>query len=596
MDPIFASQMNPPMQGGIGSMLGTNQQTNPWFNIANTFVPRNLHDVIRWARYIVIQSPTTSEVTRKYSSYPITEFIVDTKNTRTREQYLGVMKNLKMKEALQNVGFEYFTLGNVFISVYFPIHRTLTCPSCKTNYSAKKAPWITFKQFKYSGECPHCHLKVVFERHDTRSMNVKDIHLIQWTPEHILVNHNQFTGETEYYYKIPNSIKQKVQKGDSLFVNSLPWELIEAVKNNQDFKFDSDQIFHMKNISTGGSVEGIAVPPILSLFSLVFYQATLRKANEAVALEHLNPMRVIFPAPQSSNTDMAATGNIRNFKSRMEEALLQHKRDKNHILIAPTAVGYQPIGGEGKNLLVSQEIQQAEETILLSLGVSRELLSGLTNWTSSSVGLRMMENMLTSYVARLEELLNWTMNKVSTYMNLDKCEVSMVPFKLLDDENYKQLLFQLSSSAKISDTTLFEELSIDFSKEHKRLVEEAGAKAATQVLSQYEQEQSSYLAAKKSADKLNNDNELQTALQKAQELANELYSADEGTVRKYLGSIKTTDYAQWLMVSKLLEDMRRSTEHQGEVMNEAGQIAQDQETPGDQSQGQQPQGQQPQGQ
>lgn len=538
----------PFQSGGVG------QQGNPWFTIANQFIPRNLHDVIRWARYITIQSPTTSEVIRKLATYPITEFNIDTEQEGLKKRYKQVLSSFKLKEALQDAGFEFFTLGNVFISIYFPIHRELECPSCKISYNVKKAPWATFKQYQFHGVCPSCNFSGVFKRKDTKSLSIEDMNFIKWTPEHIAVNHNPITGESEYYYKIPNSVKLKIQKGDRLFVDSTPWALIEAVRYNQDFKFDRGSIFHLKNVSSGGTVEGISVPPLLSLFSLVFYQATLRKANEAIATEYLNPLRVIFPQAQTGNSDPVIAMSLRSFKSNMESALMQHKRDRNHILVAPTPVGYAPIGGEGKNLLVAQEIAQAEQSILLSLGVSQELLSGTTNWTSSSVGLRMMENLLTSYIGRLQDLIDWTVDKVSAYLTMEKVKVSLVPFKLLDDDNFKQLLAQLATTGDASKTTFFEEIGLDYAKEQEKIKEEAVIRTKMQAETQYETEQAHFVAAKELGQQMEANEEYKDILVEAQNTADQLLQADDNTRRSFLNQLKVTDYTMYLLASKIIDD------------------------------------------
>src|ERR1017187_7332104 len=75
---------------GGGNYAPTN---SPFFTVANQFLPRNLHDVIRWARYITTQSPVTTEVIRKLSTYPITNFLVDTKSEKTKEKYKEVFKS-----------------------------------------------------------------------------------------------------------------------------------------------------------------------------------------------------------------------------------------------------------------------------------------------------------------------------------------------------------------------------------------------------------------------------------------------------------------------------------------------------------------------
>ncbi len=533
---------------------GMGSQGNPWFTVANQFVPRNLHDVIRWARYISIQSPTTSEVIRKLATYPITDFVVDTEQINTKKRYEQVFKSFKLKEILQDCGFEFFTIGNVFLSIYFPIHRELICNVCKTSFNVKNAPWASFKQYQFHGTCPQCSNKGIFSHKDTKSTSIEDMNLIKWTPEHIAVGHNPITGESEYYYRIPNTIKAKIQKGDRLFVDSIPWAFIDAVRYNQDFKFDKGSLFHLKNISSGGTVEGISVPPLLSLFSLVYYQATLRKANEAIALEHLNPLRVVFPAAQTGNSDPVVSMSIRNFRSNMEDALKRHKADKNHIVIAPTPVGYSALGGDGKSLLVAQEIQQAEDTILLSLGVSRELLSGISNWTSSSIGLRMMENLLTSYTGRIQDLIDWIMNKVATYLAIDVVSVTMIPFKLLDDDNFKNLLSQLAVAGDVSKRTLFEEIGLDFHKEQSRIKEESALKASMEVETQYEVDQAHFMAARGAGEKMEDKGDYKAIVAEATQIADQLISQDQNKVGSLLSSIKIQNYSLYIMVSKILEE------------------------------------------
>jgi hypothetical protein len=507
------------------------------------------------------------------ATYPITDFNIDTEKAGLKQKYRALLKSFKLKEALANIGFEYFTIGNVFLSIYFPIHRSLICTSCNTAYNAKKADWVTFKQYKFSGTCPHCGHVGELKREDTKSLSVEDMNLIKWNPEHIVVSHNPISGESEYYYTIPNAVKVKIQKGDKLFVNSVPWGFIEAVKNNQSFKFDKGNIFHLQNVTTGGQVEGIAVPPMLTLFSLVFYQATLRKANEAVAQEYLNPLRVVYPQAQSSNSDPVVAMSLRNFVSNMEDALVKHKRDKNHVLVAPSPIGYQALGGEGKNLLVSGEIQQAEQTILLSLGVSMELLSGTTNWTSSSVGLRMMESHLFSYTSRLQDFIDWVTLKTSTYLSMDNVEVSLLPFKLLDDDNLKNMLFQLASAGKASTTTLYKELGLDFFKEQEKLVTESAELAKTEVNKAFEIEQAQFLAAKKRAVDLKDNEEFTGATDKAQQVAEQLANADESTRRSFLAHLKTTDYVTYALASKMLEEYRNSAEHKAQTQQEVDDTA-----------------------
>jgi hypothetical protein len=533
---------------------GNGQTPNPWFTISNQFLPRNLHDVIRWSRYITVHSPTVTEVIRKLCTYPITEFLIETEDEKLKEKYQEVFRSFKLKQTLQDIGFDYYTLGNVFVSVYFPIFRTLKCPGCKQEYPAKQAGFLIFKNYQFLGKCPACPYDGPFIRKDTKSLNIKEMNIIKWAPENIACHHNPITGESEYYYRIPNDIRKRVMQGDRLFVNSVPWGFIEAIQKNQDFKFDGENIFHLRNLSTGALVEGCSIPPLISLYSLVFYQATLRKANESIATEHMNPLRVIFPQPGSSNADPVVSMSLKNFTEKMQATLKQHKRDKNYVLIAPAPVGYAALGGEGKNLLVSAEIQQAEDMILLSMGVSRELLSGQTNWTSSTVGLRLLENTLNSYVTQVLELLDWVMKKTTTYLSITPAKITLVPFKLTDDEALKQALLQMVQNGQASFSTLFEALGLDYDEELDRIKKDAVQRAIKEVQVKAEIDQAVFMEGTKSGDKLDNNVDYQAALVQAQQMVTQLRSMDPAQAQEALNEVKLSDYALYVLVDKMLKD------------------------------------------
>jgi len=584
MSSLYQPPLTPGFNAGYSPAGGNNATAttkSPFFSIANQFIPRNLHDVIRWARFITSQSPVTTEVIRKLATYPITDFNIDTPNESIRRNYKGLFKSLELKASLHDIGFEFHTLGNVFVSVYFPIHRSLVCPHCAQSYAAKAASFAKFNNFQFEGECPSCGIKGQFKIVDTKSYDINKISLIKWDPTHIAVNHNPITDEYDYYYKIPNGIKRKIQLGDRLFVDSVPWSFVEAAKNNQDFKFDRNNIFHLKNLSTGQLVEGVSVPPLISQYSLVFYQQTLRKANESVAQDYMAPMRVIYPTAQTANSDPIISMSMRNFVTNMQQALVKHKQDNNHILIAPVPIGYSTVSGEGKTLLVSQEIAQAEESILMSLGVSRELLSGTTNWTSSTVGLRMLENTLTTYTGQMERLIEWVMERTTKYLNWETHAVTLVPFKLTDDEGLRQMLLQLYSQGKASVSTLLESYGIDYEDELKKIREDTLQEAISQAQMGMEIDRGVFLATKKSMDKFDSTNDYRTALAKAQQMAEELHQTDPNTCRQVLNQLKIEDYAMYLMVSKLIDEI--STQMNPEVGPD-GQPVQGQEAGQDPSQ------------
>jgi len=551
--------------GPFGSSGNYAQTNSPFFSVANQFLPRNLHDVIRWAKFITMQSPVTTEVIRKFSTYPITEFIVDTKSERLSDKYKEIFKSFRLKQSLHNVGFEYYTVGNVFISIYWPILRTLECKECKACYPAKNAEFLQFKNFKFVGTCPTCGYSGEFRRTDTKSTNISDMNMIKWDPLNIAVHNNPITGECEYYYKIPNDVKKRVHMGDRLFVNSTPWDFIEAIKNNQDFKFDNDSIYHLKNVSAGHELNGVAIPPLISLFGLVFYQTTLRRANESISSDYMAPLRVIYPTAQTGQSDPVAAMSMRNFVNHMTRAMVAHKKDKNHVLIAPVPIGYQTVSGEGKNLLVTAEIQAAEESILLSLGVSRDLLMGVTNWQSSSVGLRLLENTMLVYTSQIQGLIDWMMAKICKYLSLEYCSVKLQDFKLTDDDSLRQFLAQksLAGDNSVSPSTVYEAFGMNYTDELESGQKDMLAKAIKDIETKFLVDQAVFVASKEVVDKFDKDSEYLTKLGQAQAIAQQLYSVDYMSQMTTLNQLEIADYPMYLLVGRLLDEFNEGQASQG---------------------------------
>jgi hypothetical protein len=171
------------------------------------------------------------------------------------------------------------------------------------------------------------------------------------------------------------------------------------------------------------------------------------------------------------------------------------------------------------------------------------------------------------------------MIKVSSYLEIENVKVDLLPFKLMDDDNAKQLLTQLAAVGKASYTSVFEEFGMDFAKEQEKIMEESVELAKGQIETQYEIEQAQFLAGKKKTDDMNENEGYKTALQKAQEMAEQLLGADDGTQRSFMTKLKTSDYGQWLMVGRIIEEQKRSQQQQDQ--QNAQQIGQQAQQNGD---------------
>ena len=545
-------------------VYGKGQTPNPFYSIANQFVPRNFHDIIKWSRYILTQSPTTVEVIRKFATYPITDFQVDSGSSTVRDKYQELIKSIRLKNFLNDVGFDYYTLGNVYVSIYFPIQRMLVCPSCGTEHDARTCDkLIKFKRYEFHGECSKCTYSGKFERVDRKSKDIDDINLVKWPAEHVSVNHNPITGESEYYYKFPNATKRRIMTGDPNFISTVPWSMIEAVKNNQDFKFDKKNLYHMKTISMGDVLEGLGMPPVISLYSSIFHQTLLKRANEAIATEHMTPFRILFPQQSSAMGDPISMMSLGNFVKNMEDQMKKFKGDPNHVTIAPVPVGYSAVGGQGRALLVSQELQFIEESILMGMGVSRELLSGTTNWTSSTVGLRLLDNSMNDYTTQVQELIDWIMSRLSTYLNMTECDVTLTPFELLDDDVLKQALPAMMQQGIVSETTALKAFGIDFNEEQEQIRKDRVSKTMNEIQTEHEVKSASFMKSKDVESEQQDDNGYRNARDQAYKYASHIIRmGSQEEQSSALFALKNQDPTLYNMTVEVLSEysqIRQST-------------------------------------
>jgi hypothetical protein len=302
----------------------------------------------------------------------------------------------------------------------------------------------------------------------------------------------------------------------------------------------------------------------------------LRKANEAIALDHTVPFRVIHPAQSSNVADPVSTISLQEWKDRMKDEMRQWRRDPLHIMFAPIPVGVTQIGGQGRALLTLGEVQEAEKGIVAALGIPMEFLYGGLTQSGMEATLRLIENQLATHIGDIKDLLQWIDDSCSKFLGWEKIEVDMVPFKMVDDTVKKGMILQLYSMGQqtgtkiISDTTMAELNDIDLVKEEDRIRQETLDSVRRQQELQID------------IQKLQNNSKIQSQQQavsgtpynqqeviaKADEIVQQLLQMDYGARKSQLHSLQVEDYILYSVVVQRLESA--NTGQQGQMTAEAG--------------------------
>lgn len=533
---------------------------NPMFDFLTGFVPRKLKDLFKWAEYLAFNSAHIYAVIKKFGEYPITKFVYEDGAPNERERHKDLFeKTLRMKGFLTKVSFDKWLYGNSFVSVYEPFKRMLVCGSCKQKTDIQACDYdFSLDKLTFKFRCPACKMRTVGKVDDQPLTDKRKLRLIRWDPKAINIMPNPFTGECLYYYEVPRTVEQQIRAGNHHLINTTPYEFLIAMQKGKTFLFEDDQLYHMKVPGPAGVESHWGFPPITAAIKLFLFAAILRRANEAIAMEHITPFRVMFPQASSGNGDPITQIPLDEWREKVERYYKDFRKDPLQVMFAPTAIGVQNIGGDGRAMLTLGELQEAEKNIVLSMGVPMEFLSGGLGQTRGEITLRMIENQLQTHIEDLNDLLQWVETKVTQFLGWQTMSVRLADFKMIDDIDRKNFFLQLWQQQKVSDTTMYEMFEIDPVRERKLRKEDALADAKAQQemqnavqklqqsLSSQAQQQAAQQSGRQSYDQ-------QQMVSQADQMVQEMQQYDQGTQRSRMDSLKGEDLVMYALVKERME-------------------------------------------
>jgi hypothetical protein len=428
------------INGGVTSQ-GVNYP-HPFFDVAHTYLPVTVKQLFRWCRYYFLTNPLVNATVFKLSEYPITDIIIDHPNPKVRQRWTDYyQEHLRFRPFQIECGLDYHTYGNTMVSMGFPFHKYLKCKACGFQERASKIrnSWI-FSNLAYRLTCPKCSTTSEADVEDFYYKDASGIRLIRWNCEHIEVSYNDVTGESTYFYNIPPTVKNDIVVGKKDVVESMPHVFIQALRQKKGVVFAKDNFFHMKRPTLAQQDRGWGTPVPLPVLKDAFYLQIMKKAQEAILLEHIVPLRVMFPQPGSGSSDPYTTINLVEWRDHVATEIARWRYDNNYIPILPIPIGNQTIGGDGRALLLTQEIQTWSEHLMSGMGVPREFLLGGMSYAGTNVSMRMLENQFIGFILRHKQLANWVMKQVASYMGWPEAKVRFKPFKMADDIQRKAYL------------------------------------------------------------------------------------------------------------------------------------------------------------
>lgn len=460
---------------GLYTGSGVIKYPNPFFDLSKNYMPKSIKTLFEYCRTFYYTNDFINNVVKKLTEYPITDILfenaVDRKAEKAFADYFD--NKLHLKNLLISVGLDYFTYGNCFVTAQLATKRYLR-DSNDNQYEFTDLVNISYKDGKITANIKNYGTtdKLTLEIVDIPIKNVDGLIFNRLNPSNIEIEFDEFTGGCEYYYLVPADVKRKIRANNITTLKNTPKIILEAVSKNKRVKLDKKNLYHFKAPTLSEDDRGWGKPHILPAMKKLYYMATLMRGNEAIAVEHIVPKKVVFPSPNGS-FDLHNMG-LSKWKSSVESSIRIWKSDPNHIAIFPIPMGYQELGGTGRSLLLTPELKFLEETIVNGLGVPIEFIKGGASWTGSSVSLRIIENHFINYRERLEDFINhFIVAKMVEFLGFSKVKIKFTRMRMNDDSETKQMAINLNAQNRISDETLLKELHYDPHQEKIRIKEEA---------------------------------------------------------------------------------------------------------------------------
>lgn len=602
---------------------------DPFCDVASLSMPESIQTALRWCEYIMNANGPYRQAIDRVVSYFITEVeIKDTGDKKVgreeKEKYrLFLEETVGIRNVLHSVAMDYLTYGNSFTSLIVPFRRYLSCQSCDLEMPLDKvvnSPQCAFKwtNFEFHATCPKCKNSGKWRHIDRRSGKNDDITIKRWSPHEIELLWDPYTEHCTYVWKIPEDYRNLIRQGHLHQLERASWEIIQAVKHNQNLLFDSGVIFHLKEDALAGMRNrGWGISRILANFRQAWYVQILHRYNEAVALDYVIPFRVITPAPRGGDGqsgDPVHTINLSSFSSRVQAMIRARRTDPARWNVLPFPVNYQALGGDATQLAPRDLMDQGLDTLLKCIGMPVELFNGTLSFQSAPAALRLFEANWSHLPHNLNRFLSELVTALARIMNWEPVAAKLIRVTHADDLNRQMAKLQLMQGQQISKSTGLGSVGLDYEEEMKRMLEEEKIYAEEQARMQAEMQQSQQMQAMSQPPDMlagvgntgasatgmpqgappapgmpqspvdqfllqrqNSPNVPRTPeemQQQAQLIANQLLSMPESVKDSELIKLKRTDQTMHALVTSIIDDIRQQARSQGGAMVMAQQFGQ----------------------
>jgi hypothetical protein len=482
---------------------------DPFMDYASTVMPENIRDALRYCEFIFNSNSMIREAARRVLSYFITEIEIkgvgdkDIGDDEKSKYETFLNETLDIRTILHSVGLDFLCYGNSFTTLVVPFRRYLSCPKCSLDVPLKQVinnPSFAFKwkMPDFSANCPRCKYTGIWKRTDRRTNEVDEVRVRRWPAAEMEVRYDPVRDNRDYLWRIPEDYRMQVRRGDPQILETVPWEIVEAVAANGFLLFDKGAIHHMYEPTLSGvRSRGWGISRTLVNFRHAWYCQVLHRYNESIALDYVIPFRLITPQPQSSSVpeagDPLMNMDLGGLRGQVQAMLRKHRRDPAAWHFLSTPIQYQALGGEAKNLAPTDLMESGINNLLNGFGMPAELYRGTLSLQAALPAIRLFESSWYYLVHCLNSFLRQLTTDIGDAFGWEPAVCKLIKPSILDDVQLIMSKMQLMQAQQVSQTGVLRSLGLDFKDEQRQILAEERFKQEEQAKLQKDMDQSALM-------------------------------------------------------------------------------------------------------
>lgn len=466
---------------------GRGSYANPHHTIAIRDIPTNIKQVQQLCRFYYCQDALLGAIIDKMAEYPITKIMLrelpgTPLDDAAKYRWRNVLDTgLNLRNCLKQIEVDKMIFGMSARYLHYPFVRYGI-----SEYTGRAFPFATirdlqvqphFEKGKFTlvanGRCQEdgFRKRIRFQVVDKKALVRTGVSLTRLNPLRMEVEYAPTSDRRDWYWVPPDRLRNAMLDGVRAIIETTEMPVLEAAYQQRKLKMNPQRLWVAQADSVPGIWEGRGFPPLFRVLEDVYYHKILRRANEALAQEHVTPLRIISPAG-TGDISPQRTMNLQDWQGRVRREIQKFRQDPNHILVSPLPLSIEQMGGQARVMMVAAEMEAAARIIAAGIGCPIEMIWGGLNWSGGSVSLRVLENHFLNSIENHERLIEFITPKLATYFNLPPCKVELSEFKMADDVQQTTQAVNLMTSGFLSRKSVIDELGFDSTIEFNRIAEE----------------------------------------------------------------------------------------------------------------------------